>query len=60
MKFDIGDTVRLIAEKNYSDGTTIPSGTNGIVEKVYPLSESYLVSFDGFAKSRRIPETDLR
>jgi hypothetical protein len=60
MKFNIGDTVRLIVEKNYSDGNKIPVGTSGIVEKVYPLSESYLVSFDGFAKSRRIPESDLR
>jgi ribosomal protein L21E len=59
MKFDIGDDVKLKVNKSYEDGVTIPKGTRGLVEKVYPLSESYLVSFDGFEKSRRVLEDDL-
>lgn len=59
MKFEVGDTVKLRVKKEYSDGTKIPAGTQGIVENVYPLSTSYLVSFDGFDKSRRVLEADL-
>lgn len=59
MNFKVGDTVILRVEKKYSDGTIIPAGTQGIVETVYPLSTSYLISFDGFDKSRRVLEADL-
>lgn len=59
MEYEVGDTVTLKVEKEYSDGTKIPAGTRGIVEKVYPLSTSYLISFNRFPKSRRVLETDL-
>lgn len=60
MNFDVGDRVKLTVDKQYADGTVIPAGTKGAVEKTYPLSTSYLVAFDGVAPpSRRVPETDL-
>lgn len=60
MKFVEGDDVKLINQKSYSDGVVIQPGTEGIVEKAYPLSSSYLVKFDGVAKSRRVLEGDLK
>lgn len=60
MKFDVGDTVKLAVEKSYSDGTKIPAGKKGLVQKTYPLSGSYLVSFSGYGRPRRVLESDLR
>lgn len=59
MKFKVGDRVKLKVDKSYEDGTEIPAGHKGTVEKAYPLSISYLVGFDGISKSRRVPQGDL-
>ncbi|MBX2947201.1 MAG: hypothetical protein KF725_15325 [Cyclobacteriaceae bacterium] len=58
MRFKVGDTVILNVQKKYAD-IIIPAGTQGIVEIVYQLSTSYLISFNGFPKSRRVLEEDL-
>lgn len=58
MRFNVGDTIKLIKQKNYN-GIVIPPGTTGIIEEAYPMSRSYLVKFDGIEKSRRVMEGDI-
>lgn len=59
MRYQVGSRVKLRVDKVYGDGVRIPAGTRGTVERVYPLSESYLVRFDGYALARRVPDSDL-
>jgi hypothetical protein len=59
MKFEEGDDVKLTVDKDYQDGTNIPAGTKGVVIRLYPDSESYLVKFRSFVMPRRVPENDL-
>lgn len=59
MRYQVGSRVRLRVDKVYADGSRIPAGTRGTVQKVYPISESYLVLFDGFAPARKVPDRDL-
>lgn len=59
MRYQVGSRVQLRVDKIYGDGVRILAGTLGVVEKVYPLIEAYLVRFDGYALARRVPDGDL-
>ena len=58
MKFDVGDEVTLNVDKDYETEKFL-AGTPGTVQKVYPLSECYLVDLQGAQTSHRIMEIDL-
>lgn len=56
MKYSVNQNVKLLVDKKYSNGEKIAAGTKGIVLKVYPLAESYLVLFESSTMPRRISE----
>lgn len=45
--FAVGDTVTLINETTFPNGTTIEAGTSGTIEGKHPMSCSYDVRFKG-------------
>lgn len=59
MKYTINQNVKLLVDKKYNNGDNILPGTKGIVLKVYPLSESYLVLFESSSLPRRVSEIFL-
>lgn len=59
MKYTINQNVKLLVGKKYKNGDKIIAGTTGIVLKVYPLAESYLVLFESSSLPRRVSEIFL-
>jgi hypothetical protein len=58
MRFIVGDSVRLRVDKDYDDDH-VPAGRRGVVQKVYPKSERYLIRFVGITTPHRVPDSDL-
>ena len=60
MIFQIGACVENIIQKQYSNGDIVKIGTKGEVLKVYELSESYSILFQGAMTKHRVLERDLK
>ncbi len=60
MKYTTGNCIRNTVKKNYGNGDMVDINTKGKVLKVYELSKSYTVFFQGTAMPHRILEIQLK
>jgi len=57
MKYEVGDSVKLNADRSFADGVTIKKGTRGVIRAVTILF--YRVKYQGHAKERLTMEKFL-